>query len=541
MADLNTGTNIILSEADTQRKDGAEHAIPGAFPATPGTSAAPSDFIGDSHVAGASKPMPPGQATTGVSQPTSTSSAVEIHPMPPPQAIIGGLQPTAASRAVPSYPVPPRQTEVGTGNVAPSTGLQQRIPRHDENPASRFKGVQETSVPGERSPVEDQDKSSNDTVKPAELAQEVGESAATAAVASGIAAKDAAVWTKDRAVENYPAARDAVAENATWAKDRVVENYPAVRDQTVNAASTAGNTAYSGAATAAATIASTAQAAYNATAGALTKDTQADTLPPASDVPEPVKDSIAAAGKSPEAAANPAAVDDKRALESELLAIAGSGADKKTDTTTSRAAETSVASRDKKPSTLESKGPFAGHIPNRTESTDFVKIIGTETYKPHSSPGLGAAAQETKPAHGGGPAAPNDAGKVTGSAVLNQGGMVQEPETSYTHDKNTSRRNDMYPQGTGIGGQSSGIVGGTPRSMHSSSEGDHVAPPTGTSAQAPGHGPVEGNPPRYNQAQEQGRAPVKTTVGNNAVKEVEYNKLSSGTQSGVAGTHYESK
>ncbi|KAL8297844.1 hypothetical protein RB597_007132 [Gaeumannomyces tritici] len=526
MADLNTGTNIMLSEAETQRKGGSEHAIPGAFPPTPGTSTVPSDFIGDSRVAEANESVPPRQTTTGVSQPAATSSPIETHPTPPPQAITGDSQPTAISTAVPSYPVPPRQTDTGAGNVAPSTGLHQRIPRHDENPADRFKGVQQNSVPSERSPVSDQDKPVNDTVKPAELAQEVGEGAATAAVAGGIAAKDAAIWTKDRAVENYPTARDAVAENATWAKDRVVENYPAVRDQTVKAASTAGNTAYAGVATAAATIASTAQAAYNAATGAATEDTQANTLPPASDVPEPVKDSIAAAGKSPEAAANPVAVDGKRALESELLAIAGSGPGKKMDTTAS------IAPKENKPSALEGRGPFAGHMPNRTESTDFVKIIGTETYKPHSSPGLEAAAQEIKPAH-------DDAGKITSDAVPNQRGMVQEPETSYTHDKNTSGRSDKYPQGTGIRGQSSGIVGGTPRSVHSL-EGDHVAPPTGTSAQAPGHGPTEGNPPSYSRSQEQGQAPAKTTVGNNAVKEVEYNKLSSGTQSGVAGTNYTS-
>ena len=557
MADLNTGTNIILSEAETKRKDGAEHAIPGAFPSTPGTSSETTkDFIGDSQVAAAGQPVPP------------------------PQTDVGDSQPAAINIAISAQPVPPSQTEVGTGNVASSTGLQHRSPPHDENPASRFQGGPAPPADNERSPVNKKDKGSNDTVEPAELAKEVGESAATAAVAGGIAAKDAAVWTKDKAVENYPAARDTVAENATWAKDRVAENYPAVRDQAVDAASkagnaaytgaatagnaaydgaaTAGNAAYSGVASAAATIASTAQAAYNATASALTTDTQTDTLPPASSVPEPVKDSFATAKKSPEAAANPVAVGDKRALESELLAIAGdkdtkttSNNDTKTTsnndtkTTSNRPAETSISSTHDKPSPLEGKGPSAGHMPNRTESTDFVKILGTETYKPHGSPGstgLGAAAQETSPAHGGGPAAPHDAGRVTGGAVPKQGDMSRdEPEMSYTHDKSASRRSDMHPQGIGMGGQSSGTVSGTPRSLQGSSGGDHVAPPTGTAAQAPGHGPVEHNPPSYSQAQRQGQAPAKTTVGNNAVKEVDYNKLSSGTQSGVASTHYQSK
>lgn len=519
MADLNTGTNIIVSEAENRRKDGAEHAIPGAFPATPGTSSeTPKDPIGDSQVAATSQPVPPPQTDVGDSQSPAINIAISTHPMPP------------------------RETEVGTGNAASSTNLQHRSPQHDENPVSRSQEAHTPSVDNERRPVNEGDKSANDTVKPAELAKEVGESASTAAVAGGIAAKDAAVRTKDKAAENYPAARDTVAENATWAKDRVVENYPAVRDQAVDAASKAGNAAYTGVASAAATIASTAQAAYNATASGLTTDTQTDTLPPASSVPEPVKDSFATAKKSPEAAANPVAVGDKRALESELLATAG---DKDTETTSNRAAETSIAPSHDKPSPLEGKGPSGGHMPNRTESTDFVKILGTETYKPHGSPGstgLGAAAQETSPAHGGGPAAPHDAGRVTGGAVLKQGGMSHdEPETSYTHDKSTSGRNGVHPQGMGTGGQSSGIAAGTPRSLQSSSGGDHVAPPTGTAAQAPGHGPVEDNPPGYSQAQRQGQAPAKTTVGNNAVKEVGYNKLSSGTQSGVASTHYQSK
>lgn len=498
MADLNTGTNIIVSEAETKRKDGAEHAIPGAFPTTPGTSSETrKDPIGDSQV------------------------AATIQPVPPPQTDVGDSQSPAVNIAISTHPMPPRQTEVGTGNAASSTSPQHRSHQHDENPASRSQEPHGPSADNERNPVNEKDESSNNTVKPAELAQEVGESASTAAVAGGLAAKDAAVWTKDKAAEHYPA----------------------VRDQAVDAASKAGNAAYAGAASAAATIAGAAQAAYNATASGLTTDTQTDTLPPASSVAEPVKDSFATAKKSPEAAANPVAVGNKRALESELLATAG---DKDAETTSNRADESSIApSHDKKPSPLEGKRPLGGHMPNRTESTDFVKVLGTETYKPHGSPGStgpGAAAQEASPAHGGGPAAPHDAGRVTGGAVLKQGGMSQdEPETSYTHDKSTSPRNEMHPQGMGTGGQSSGIVAGTPRSLQSSSVGDHVAPPTGTAAQAPGHGPAEHNPPSYSQAQRQGQAPAKTTVGNNAVKDVDYNKLSSGTPSGVASTHSQSK
>ncbi|TLS27190.1 hypothetical protein PpBr36_04464 [Pyricularia pennisetigena] len=591
MADLNTGTRNIV------REDPPTPNVPGAFP---GESNKSSSALSANIVVPQTQPVITGEAPQPGRDTASPRSATRPGQDAPIVTSINDRSPS----------------DYTSHTSHPTDGIQPSLKKTDEEilaSAAEEQVLEQVACPIEARPADKQaqvdaalNKNDNqDTVTAGEFVQEIAVTATSAAAAAAKAAQEAAAWATNKAVENYPAARDT----------------------TLDAAATAGETTQSAVQNAASALPDSVKNALGTTTTAATGSADANPAleKAAPGVPATVQSSLERSGESPEAAANPEAVQDKQILESQLLTIAkAAGVDTEEEQNALKGTPSSATDEipaSKGAGTVAAVGALAGgaaaashhqqepsqpHMPQRAESTDYVKILGTETirHQIHASdndvprqslgsahplsqsqnagnvPGTGVGSVQRSPAHGGGPASGVPEHR---SAVPAPG----HPESQAHHDMPTSlqakQRHDSSPStiqgdaaaiGSAVaaGGIGHGLSTFSHRAEDPTQNPSHVEHPrsTGTAAQAPGHGvPTrrEPSPPSYGQSQDStqnyslssGPNPgisghhgsgsrqytnphpgVDSKISGRKEEEsvnIEYNKLGSGTVSGVANPH----
>ncbi|TLD24314.1 hypothetical protein PspLS_06611 [Pyricularia sp. CBS 133598] len=594
MADLNTGSRNIVRE---EHEELPTPNVPGAFP---GESNKSSSALSANIVVPQTQPVISGEPPQLGRDTASPRSATRPGQDAPIVTSINDQSPSAYT----SY------TSHPTGGIQPS------LKKADEEilaSAAEEQVLEQVACPIEARPADKQAKvdamqDNQDTVTAGELAQEIAASATSAAAAAAKAAQEAAAWATNKAIENYPAAKDT----------------------TLDAAATAGETTQSAVQNAASALPESVKNALGTTTTAATGN--ADANPPlekaAPGVPATVQSSLEQAGESPEAAANPAAVQDKQILESQLLTIAkAAGVD--TEEEQNALKRTPPSTTDNTPvhkgaDTVAAVGALAGgaaaashhhqqepsqpHMPQRAESTDYVKILGTETIRhqihasDNSTPrqsttsthplsqnqnagnasGTGVGSVQRSPAHGGGPAggAPEHRSAVPASGHFGSQAHEDMPaslQAKQRHDDSPSTMQEnaaIIGSAAAAGGIGHGLSTFSHRAEDPTQNQSHSEHPrsTGTADQAPGHGvPTHRHPspPSYGQSQDSAQNYSLSSGADSGISghasgrqynnphsgvhssfsgrseeqpiNVEYNKLGSGTVSGVAGPHSNSK
>ncbi|TLD08722.1 uncharacterized protein PgNI_06934 [Pyricularia grisea] len=600
MADLNTGTRNIVRE-DPLREDPPTPSVPGAFPGEPNKS---SSALSANIVVPQTQPVISGEAPQPGRDTASPRSATHPGQDAPIVTSINDQSPSAYN----------------SHTSHPTDGIQPSLKKTDDEilaSAAEEQVLEQVACPIEARPEDKQaqvdsilnENNNHGTVTAAELAQEIAASATSAAAAAAKAAQEAAAWATNKAVENYPAARDT----------------------TLDAAATAGETTQSAVQNAASVLPDSVKNALGTTATAATG--HADANPPlekvAPGVPATVQSSLERAGESPEAAANPEAVQDKQILESQLLTIAkaagvdteeeqnalkGTPSSTTDDTPAHKGAGTVAAvgalAGGAAAASHHQQGPSQPHMPQRAESTDYVKILGTETirHQIHASnnttprqpttsthslsqspnagntPGTGVGAVQRSPAHGGGPAggAPEYRSAVPASdhrGSQPHDDMPTSLQAKQRHDDSPSTIQDnaaALGSAVAAGGIGHGLSTFSHRAEDPTQNQSYREHPrsTGTAAQAPGHGvPThrQPSPPSYGQSQDSAQNYSLSSGADSGISgqhgagsrqytnphsgadsrisgrneeepiNVEYNKLGSGTVSGVANPHSNTK
>lgn len=241
----------------------------------------------------------------------------------------------------PKVPEVVRESQEEAGVDPEASGIAAEVKEKEQVEEELKSKVPEAPSTSEGTAGEGTDKSEGDKT--------LLETAAATAAGLGAAAVATAVATKDKAIET---AAPIAAENLP---DSVKEALPVSVQETINAT---------------------------------TKEATIETVSP--EVPAEVKESIVEAGKNPEAAANTEAVEDKKAVEAELLSevkpaevSAGEGAKSEPEPVSSEA-EPVVASEP--PKTLEQEAPKvveppapAVEIPEVSEPTGNGATNGTTT------------------------------------------------------------------------------------------------------------------------------------------------------------------
>ncbi|XXH03485.1 hypothetical protein Hte_009890 [Hypoxylon texense] len=278
-----------------------ENELPGTFPVTP--AAEGGDFSVNPLPAadGAVNPitLAPGEKIPESLAGQSTTGNVKLDPesYEKSDTLPGGV-PVILSSAAPesttaqlagSVPLEPKVPEVvkesqDKANVDPeASGIAEEVEEKAAVEKELLDKVKEAPSTSEGTAGEGTEKTEN-AVTPGEAAASVAAAATAvggAALASAVAAKDAAV---EKATDAATAAQASVVEAATNLPDSVKEQLP--------------------------------ESVQNAIGGTEKEVTREEVSP---EVPTEVKESIAEAGKAPEAAANTEAVEEKKAVEAELL------------------------------------------------------------------------------------------------------------------------------------------------------------------------------------------------------------------------------
>ncbi|KAH8846006.1 hypothetical protein MCOR27_007160 [Pyricularia oryzae] len=590
MADLNTGSRNIVRE---EHEDLPTPNVPGAFP---GESNKSSSALSANIVVPQTQPVISGEPAHLGRDTASPRSATHPGQDAPIVTSINDQSPSAYT-AHASHP---------TGGIQPSL---KKVDDEMLASAAEEQVLEQVACPIEARPADKQAKvdaihDNKDTVTAGELAQEIAASATSAAAAAAKAAQEAAAWATNKAVENYPAARDT----------------------TLDAAAAAGETTQSAVQNAASALPDSVKNALGTTTTAATGN--ADANPPlekvAPGVPAAVQASLERAGESPEAAANPEAVQDKQTLESQLLTIAkAAGVDTEEEQNALKGTPPSTTSdipAHKGAGTVAAVGALAGgaaavshhqqkpsqpNMPQRAESTDYVKILGTETIRhqihasDNSTPGqsgtpthplsqsqnagnasgTGVGAVQRSPAHGGGPAggAPEHRSAVAAPGHLGSQAHDDMPASLQAKQRHDSSPSTIQSNAAAIssaaaaGGIGHGLSTFSHRAEEPTQNQSHSEHPrsTGTAAQAPGHGiPTrrQPSPPSYGQSQDSAQNYSLSSGADSGISSgrqytnphsgvdsrisgrneeqpinVEYNKLGSGTVSGVADPHSNTK